>query len=536
MKAVSRAGQGAMTRRDAQRLRGGVPATARSSPGAPVLLGVSCVMHTPAEEFGLTSRRVGARLRSALLGLPPARLLEVLRGIEADARDATLVYLDAGRPRDVRILPAPLVLVPEQLRYLHAAALSLHQASSRLLTLWMADANVRSALPLSHAEEVWVRSCWGPAHARGNPVFGRLDAVALFETPQWKSTLQFLEPNLTGIGGLHMLPSAERVLERRLGPIIQQADPALRLTLGQDMRDLLAGQLLEHLEALGRPGRRICFIEPRWADSGPEEQTLLAEHLHRKFGIEVCHADPAELVLDGEQVLFRGEVVDLGYRDYSVEELQELARRGVDVSPVRALLAQNRMVSSIAAEVEQKSMWEVFTDPLLVERHFTPGEREVFRRHVPWTRLLRERKTQLADGSLGDLPEFVRAERELLVLKPNRGYGGAGVCIGGQETQLAWERALDHALAEPDGWVAQQRVTVPVNGFPVIAPDGGVRLEPFHVVLGIAPTEEGLSLTGRASQDLVVNVARGGAIAIVMITHPDFLDTRGGQGRDSPAS
>jgi hypothetical protein len=160
----------------------------------------------------------------------------------------------------------------------------------------------------------------------------------------------------------------------------------------------------------------------------------------------------------------------------------------------------------------------------------------VFRRHVPWTRLVRERRTQLADGSVGDLPEFVRAERELLVLKPNRGYGGAGVCIGGLETQSAWERALDRAMAESDAWVVQQRVTMPVHGFPVIAPDGGVLLEPFHVVLGIAPTQDGLSVTGRASQDLVVNVARGGGIAVVMIAHPDFLDSRGGQSRDSPAS
>ena len=493
-------------------------------------------MHTPAEEIGLTSRRVGARLRAALLRIPPARMREVTSGIEADARDATLLYLEAGRPREVRILPAPLTLLPEQLRYLHVVALMLHEASSRLLSLWLADPNVRSALPLSHAEETWIRSCWGPAHARGSPVFGRLDAVALLETPQWKSTVKFLEPNLTGIGGLHMLPSAERILGHRLGPLIRQADPRLRLTQGQDMRDLLAGQLLEHLEALGRPGRRICFIEPRWADTGPEEQALLAEHLHRKFGIEVGHADPAELVLDGEEVLLRGAVVDLGYRDYSVEELQELARRGVDVSPVRALLAQNRMVSSIAAEIEQKSMWEVFTDPRLVEQHFTAGEREVFRRHVPWTRLVRERKTQLADGSLGDFPEFIRARRELLVLKPNRGYGGADVCIGAEETQLVWERALDRAMAEPDGWAVQQQVTVPAHEFPMVSPDGAVRLEPFHVVLGIVATKEGLSVTGRASQDRVVNVARGGGIAVVMIAHPDFLDTRGGQGRDSPAS
>jgi uncharacterized circularly permuted ATP-grasp superfamily protein len=160
----------------------------------------------------------------------------------------------------------------------------------------------------------------------------------------------------------------------------------------------------------------------------------------------------------------------------------------------------------------------------------------VFRRHVPWTRLVRGRTTQLADGSVGDLPEFVRAERELLVLKPNRAYGGAGVCIGGQLTQPAWERALDRAMAEPDTWVAQRLVRLPVHEFPVLAPDGGVRLEPFYVVLGLAPTEEGLSLTGRASQEQVVNVARRGGIAVVMVAHPDFLDSRGGQGGDSPAS
>src|SRR5262245_35235499 len=192
-------------------------------------------MHTPAEEVGLTSRRVGARLRAALLRIPPARMREVTSGIEADARDATLLYLEAGRPREVRILPAPLALLPEQLRYFHVVALMLHEASSRLLSLWLADPNVRRALPLSYAEEAWIRSCWGPAHARGSPVFGRLDAVAAPETPQWKSTLKFLEPNLTGIGGLHMLPSAERILGHRLGPLIRQADPRLRLSQGQDM-------------------------------------------------------------------------------------------------------------------------------------------------------------------------------------------------------------------------------------------------------------------------------------------------------------
>lgn len=483
-------------------------------------------MQTPAEELGLLSRQVGARVRSALLGIAPEHMRAVLHRIQEDAHAASLVYLHEGRAEEVAILPAPLTVLPQQEAYLHATALTLHEASSRLLEIWLDDADVRAALPVPHGDEAWIRQCWTPLHARSNPVFGRYDAVALFESAQWKSTLQFLEPNLTGVGGLHMLPSAEKILDARLGPLLRRADPALRLTLGQDVRELLAGQMLEHLEALGRPGRRLCFVEPRWAADGPDEQALLAEHLRRRLGVEVCHADPSELVLDGDEVLFHGQAVDLTYRDYSVEELRQLARRGVDVSPMRALLAQNRMVSSIAAELEQKGMWEVFTDPVLVARHFTPGERQVFHRHVPWTRLIRPRRTELADGSVGDLPEFVRSERELLVLKPNRGYGGTGICIGAQHSQAVWERALDRALADPDGWVAQRLVPVPVHEFPALAADGGVHLEPFHVVLGLAPTEEGLSLTARASQEQVVNVARRGGLAVVMVAHPEVLDSR----------
>jgi hypothetical protein len=56
------------------------------------------------------------------------------------------------------------------------------------------------------------------------------------------------------------------------------------------------------------------------------------------------------------------------------------------------------------------------------------------------------------------------------------------------------------------------------------------------VVLGLAATDEGLSLTARASQDQVVNVARRGGIAVVMLAHPDSLDSRGAPGRDSAAS
>src|SRR6185312_367992 len=115
---------------------------------------------------------------------------------------------------------------------------------------------------------------------------------------------------------------------------------------------------------------------------------------------------------------------DLGYRDYSVTDLLELEEEGVSVEPMKQLLRQNRIISSITAELDQKSCWEVLTDPLIAQKYFSADERQVFRRHILWTRLVSDRQTQLLDGRFGALLPFIREERELLVLKPNRAYGG----------------------------------------------------------------------------------------------------------------
>ena len=199
------------------------------------------------------------------------------------------------------------------------------------------------------------------------------------------------------------------------------------------------------------------------------------------------HADPSELQLRDGSVWYEGERVDLAYRDYGVVDLLELEAEGVDVEPMRVLLRENRMVSSIAADLDQKACWEVLTDPRLCQQYFTPEERQMFRRHILWTRVLGDRRTVLPDGRQGNLLEYARTSHEALVLKPNRAYGGDGVVIGPAVTREEWEAALQAALADPDDrWVVQQLATIPVREFPVVGPDGSVHVEPFYTVMGFA--------------------------------------------------
>jgi hypothetical protein len=210
--------------------------------------------------------------------------------------------------------------------------------------------------------------------------------------------------------------------------------------------------------------------------------------------------------------------VDLAYRDASVLDLMDLADEGVDVAPMRALLRQNRVVSSITAELDQKSCFEVFTDPELAKRFLTVEEWQVMRRHVLWTRLVSERRALSPTGERVDLLEYVRKERESLVLKPNRSYGGEGVLVGPTATQGEWESAIDRALIDEDRWVVQQVAPIPVKSFHILDERDRLQVEPFYIVMGFAPTRYGVALVTRASQRPVVNVAQQGGMCAVMVS------------------
>jgi hypothetical protein len=476
-------------------------------------------MLTHAEELGLSGLALSSRVQRALYALPELQLAGLIEQLRQGAIERHVMYLHDGALEPVRILPCPITVVPDQLAYIHHVTLSVQNALKRLPALYLGDRAAREILRLPEEEERWLRECWGPSQQRHNPIFGRLDALIDFTSPMWKESLRFVEPNLSGIGGLHMVPTAEQLLAEIVVPALRARDPELDLRLGQDMRELLTREILDHMAAIGS-GPHLCFIEPKYSGAGPDEQEEITRYLRDRHGLSVVHADPSELELHQGRVTYQGTDVDLGYRDYGVTDLLELEAEGVDVEPMRLLLRENRLISSIAADLDQKSCWEVLTDPDLCRRHFSPDERQLFQRHILWTRVLSDRRTVLPDGRVGDLLEYARTCHEQLVLKPNRSYGGEGIVIGPAVTPGEWETALEAALADPDErWVAQQLATIPVREFPVLGADGAAHAEPFYTVMGFAANQEGVAILARASQKQVVNVAQHGGLCGVMVSH-----------------
>jgi carboxypeptidase Taq len=476
---------------------------------------------TPAEQLGLAGAALDARVRQAVNFIPDSTLVHVARRLAEDARSSDVVYTHEGTTETVRVMLRPLLVMPEQLGYLHHVCTRITSALARFPELYARDADIRNALPLADDERGWLEEVWPLVANAEQPLYGRLDAVCDFTSARWQDSLKFMEPNLSGVGGIHLGPLAESLVMRDVVPTLQSYDPLLAIDAPRDQRDLFLQVLLDHARTISSRGRNLALVEPKYVAEGPDEQSQLVEYYRAQRGIELVHADPRELRLVGNDVYYENVRIDVAYRDYELRDLLALEQEhGRRLDAIRALFLQNRMVSAIGGDLDHKSCWEVLTSEELASRYFSIAERQLFRRHVLWTRIVSERRTDTPDGPM-DLPEYVREYRDELVLKPNRGYGGSGVQLGAALSQSEWDALLATALAAQHDphrqWVVQAAATLPVHLFPVLDEQGRTHEEPFYAVMGFAPTDHGIGIIARVSQKQVVNVAQRGGLAAVLV-------------------
>src|SRR5262249_17773329 len=193
---------------------------------------------------------------------------------------------------------------------------------------------------------------------------------------------------------------------------------------------------------------------------------------------------------------------------------------GKDLSAIRTAFQRNQVVSSLAGDFDHKSCWELFSDDRF-GHFFTPAQWRIFNPHILLTRLLRDPRTTQEAGRTVDLVPYVRNNRESLVIKPNRQFGGVGVTIGPETTAARWDEVIQEAVTHPYTYVVQRYTPVHSNEFPVLHPSGEVSSEEFFVNSGFYVTANAISLIGRASKKSVVNVAQaGGPATLLMILDP----------------
>lgn len=203
--------------------------------------------------------------------------------------------------------------------------------------------------------------------------------------------------------------------------------------------------------------------------------TLKEFELFKEFfeqqGYRSIICSPDELEFDGKRLRCGNFEIDIVYKRLLVNEYLPIIKEQpalMDAYRAGAICMVNSFRSKI---IHKKALFAVLTS---VRRMglFTEAELAAIRKHVPWTRIVRAEKSDYLGAEI-DLLDFVRTNRNRLVLKPNDDYGGHGITIGWNCDESGWAEALNNAVTQGD-YVVQERVPTAREMFPALQDDGTV--------------------------------------------------------------
>jgi hypothetical protein len=450
-----------------------------------------------------------------ITGLASRERHELFRAVEAAETRAALFHRHRA---EAPAVPHPIALTPFLVRRRAVSGLArladlVHRVQVHAPALWRADVGgFRGLCPVSEVAGAWIAR----DPARG-PVPWQLmirPDVGLEATPPGALEPVLFETNATGLAGLYNHAAGVRILRAEVFPRVYTAREARALVDPPDLLALVVRWVRTAARRLGRKRLRgVAFVEDaRPVDGYSEVPRLVAAF--RAAGIRAEQGTATDLRRVRGDVCLRGVAVDVVYRDLGVEDIGPPAGRGLDGFLDR--FDAGAVLPGVAGEFSQKGLLEVMGRPELASL-FTPAERRLLRRSVPWTRVLAARWTEDIAGRRVDLPEFVRRARERLLIKPNVGSSGDGVLLGREGGAARWEARIARALREPGRWVVQARRPGTRRRM-VYLRAGRAYSGPCYFSLGLFYAPGDLGLHCRVSREPVVNVARQGAVACAFLT------------------
>ena len=396
----------------------------------------------------------------------------------------------------------PRFLTEVQYKFLQERCALLLSAFATAHRAALEDASFRKQFRLFDWEEALLAA--DPMRSQPSPL-SRLDAF--FDTDG--KTLHFTEYNAETPAGpayndaLAELFMALPVMRPFLKRYEARALGVRSMTLHALMRAFVAWR--------GRLERPRIAIVDWWREVPTYSEFQLFERYFKDNGLECVIADPRDLEFDDGKLVFGDYHVTLIYKRVLLSELVE--RCGVENAIVRAVReGAVCMVDSFACKIlHKKASLAVLSD----ERNaglFSAEEHATIDAHIPWTRVVEERKSQ-ADGQTVDLIPYITGSRENFVLKPNDEYGGKGIVLGWEVSDEQWSAAVRDAIAAPT--IVQRRITLPSEAYPSMA-DG--KLQIAERMLDTAPYAfDGDIVDGcltRLSTAMLLNVTAGGGSTV----------------------
>jgi hypothetical protein len=392
----------------------------------------------------------------------------------------------------------PFFLSPEDEAQVRTVAETIADLGERIVTAALDDKNLFAQLHLREEEERLARipTGYGPASTAS-----RLDAFLL------PDSLKFAEYNgesPAGAGYAETLAEVFRELPV-MGKFAQMYE-VHGYPLSAKLLDALVMSYVDWGGSSAKP--QIAIVD--WEDVPTVSEFEILQERFEKMGIPTLIADPRELEWDGKSLVVRDTKIDLVYRRVLINDI--VAKPAECSALVKAYSANAVCVANnFRCKIPHvKAFFAVLTD----EQNgslFSHGERELIRKHIPWTRVVADVGTAYY-GQRIELLAFIRKERENMVLKPSDEYGGSGVTLGWETSEADWDMAIERALSAKDGvWIAQERIPIRREVFPFIADVG--RVDYRDMLVDFAPYLFRGKLCGfltRLSATGLANVTSGG--------------------------
>ena len=326
----------------------------------------------------------------------------------------------------------------------------------------------------------------------------RLDAF-LYEN----GSIKFLEFNCDSPSGMGWHDQLIRFFEELpvMKDLNERYEAALEPLLPPFFRMLQAKN-----RQFGNPDDTVFAIVCKRYSTIRYDVDLIIDHINEKEGHKAVFADPRDFTYDGKTLRVGDTPVGLVYRD----AIQDFTDYLDEVQPVLNAFRDGKVcfINPFASRVGGLKCVLWFMTDERTRHLFTDEELKVISETIPWTRFMRDERTNYVDREV-DLLEFVRSNKELFVLKPNAGYGGFGVTIGREVDQKHWEKVVEGTRKEK--WVVQDFVEIPRETFPVFDPDLSWKPKNVNINFFAFDNRLGGGFT-RISDGSVINIHQGGGL------------------------
>jgi hypothetical protein len=342
-----------------------------------------------------------------------------------------------------------------------------------------------------------------------DPGYVAVSPTARLDSFLTESAYSFVELNGESPAGIAYADAAYDIFSSL--PVMKEfaADYNLRPMYGR--RLMLDVLLSSYEEFLGRkPERppRIAIVDLAGVPTVKEFE--LFREFFEQAGYPSVICTPQELEFRDKRLSIAGKEIDIVYKRLLVNEYLPFIREYpalLDAYRAGAICMVNSFRSKL---IHKKALFAVLTNP----KHaglFSDNELAAIRAHVPWTRMVKDERTDYFGRDV-NLLDFIRADGERMVLKPNDDYGGHGITIGWNVDQRGWDEAINEALANGD-YLVQERVPTARETFPALTDDG--RVEFAEQLVDLDPLlfngKVGSAFT-RLSFTELANVSSGGGM------------------------